>query len=49
MLSDKTPLTEEALQDYNPSRERIQDADYRKDLILKRLFEQRHDHGYVDK
>ena len=49
ILSDKTPLTEEALQDYDPSRERIQDADYQKDLILKRLFEQRHSHGYVDK
>ena len=49
MLSDNTHLTEEALQDYDPNRERIQDADYQKDLILKRLFEQRHGHGYVDK
>ena len=45
----KTPLTEKALQNYGPSRERIWDADYQKNLILKRLFEQRHGHGYVDK
>jgi transposase InsO family protein len=41
LLSDKTPLTDEALQDYDPSAERIQDANYQHDLILKRLFDQR--------
>ena len=45
MLSDKTPLTEEALEDYDPKRERIQEANDQKDLILKRLFEQRYSCG----
>jgi len=40
MLHDKTPITEEALENYYPSRERIQDPDYKKDLALKKLFEQ---------
>ena len=36
-LSDITPFSDETYQDYNPVTERIQDANYKVDLELRRL------------
>ena len=49
LLSDQTPITEEALENYDPTKERIQEANYQNDLALRRIFEERNGHGYVDK
>lgn len=36
-LSDKTPFSEDAYAGYQPSKERIQEANYKLDLELSRL------------
>jgi len=36
-LSEETPLYEEAYADYEPSKERLQEASYKLDLELARL------------
>ena len=36
-LLDKTPLHEEILKEYHPEKERIQDANYRLDLEVRKL------------
>lgn len=36
-LSEQTPLSEEAYADYQPTKERIQEANYKLDLELVRL------------
>ena len=36
-LMDETPLSEDVYQDYDKSKERIQEANYQTDLALRRL------------
>ena len=49
VLLDKTPLTEEVLEKYDRSRERIQEANYQNDLALRKIQASRESCGYVGK